>query len=1263
MNPLHHRIAWLRRQLYFFAGARGLFAVAGLLVGAGLVACLLDWMIGLPSMIRAFLLAGILVGSAYVAFRLLLQPLLAPKDDLSLALQVEAAYPHLNDSLASTVEFLKQPGNDPMTGSAAMRNKAVEQALGKSKELDFGRILDRRGAVLACAGFLVAAGLAAFFMLDDADTAWTAVRRLADPFGNHTWTRLDIPDLPDHVAVGKPFIYKTRVDGVIPKSGKLIVEGQKKVDEIAVLTDAEGAYIDVNIPLTREPGAFRFRVTAGDASFPAGPGTWQKIDVLPPPDLKFVRVEVAFPEYTEEPPAVIYEGETLPKITHQHFVPGSVVRLRAQADKPLADAWVQLLPLADARNPNPGFRACAIAGLFGGPPGAEGLPLAAGAFSVYGRFPARFLDDSRRTFEVEFPAWISGRYVLHLEDFKKLDREINTELNLMSDPPPGVILSLTSPDTRFKEDVQVDVRPDVELDMVVSAKEDQYWLRSVFLEFSPRSGVEEEPLRVGVFDQKEMSRLLPILLGAPLEEIKVRLQRIERAPVRWGLKNRYKEGEVVSLSAAAFDSCNIFPSREPGRSKTIKLRIVGVRELLVKEEKVLPDAQINIDKAREILEGAVKGLKEVASKNPEDLKREDLEKLAEAELDQARAKAHLEQLLDQINKLALTRKLNKLPSSDAGDLLKTLREELDALVQEEMPKIENDISDAKAKLSGLDPKKAKAEKSSKDDPLKSAIERDDKAKAALDDLSRALAPYASLQMVKDKAKELLLKHTDLRDATDKLLEMKDKIDRGDVPMREVGRATKELNDETAKKGEAQASLADKADELFKLMLDVAKKRAADKDMENARKLEKAADIGGKTRVSERMRDVGGELKKPPAPLNRAKTEQENIRAALDRIDKILNDKKPTDDVDRLSKKKKKTDDNLDKLDKLGKGLADLREKAAKAMEIKDADKRKAALDKIAKDEEKLKKDAEDAARELARLNEPKAAKALADAAAELDKAGAKMKAGDNPDAEIEAAMEKVEGAKERLEMTQEELAREQLAQVGELIKGLKERQDAAIARTEELQKKLLGKKIWSEGLLDSLNGDVLVQRGLSKETRSIKEKLKGAVVFEDIMEKAARSMERAAEEMDKRKEEAKHRQVDMMTMEELADEAKRHEETKKHQDLASARLGRLLDAIKNEPPVVKKEGPKKDGPPKKDDPEGGGGAGESIPPVAQLKALKAEQIEVRARTKEFDARHPDRARLPEDALRELRELQEDQVRIHQLFEEMTAPPEKKGAMP
>src|SRR5262249_12356454 len=157
------------------------------------------------------------------------------------------------------------------------------------------------------------------------------------------------------------------------------------------------------------------------------------------------------------------------------------------------------------------------------------------------------------------------------------------------------------------------------------------------------------------------------------------------------------------------------------------------------------------------------------------------------------------------------------------------------------------------------------------------------------------------------------------------------------------------------------------------------------------------------------------------------------------------------------------------------------------------------------------------ARELARLQDKETSKKLDDLAQDFGNIADKLNKGQDPGADEKQADNDLRQAQQALDQAQEELAREQLAKIADRLKGLKERQDAAIDRSKEFHQKLLAKKTWTDALGKTLEADANAQEGLAKEVRSLKEKIKEAKVFEHIMERAAKSMDEASDVMKDRK--------------------------------------------------------------------------------------------------------------------------------------------------
>ena len=71
----------------------------------------------------------------------------------------------------------------------------------------------------------------------------------------------------------------------------------------------------------------------------------------------------------------------------------------------------------------------------------------------------------------------------------------------------------------------------------------------------------------------------------------------------------------------------------------------------------------------------------------------------------------------------------------------------------------------------------------------------------------------------------------------------------------------------------------------------------------------------------------------------------------------------------------------------------------------------------------------------------------------------------------------------------------------------------------------------------------------------------------------------------------------------------------------------------------------------------------TIPPLAELKLVRALQAEVKQRNEEFNRQHPDPKKLTDKDRADRASIHRDQREVTELIEEMTQPPEAEGDKP
>ncbi len=681
-------------------------ALVALVVGGIVLAGLTDWLFDLPSLFRAMAFVALLVGSGLTAFHMLLAPLFQRCDDLSLAMRIEEQIPELNDALASTVQFLQLEDQVSLADSSSLRQAAIRRTLAVVGNYDFHKVLIQRGARWLALAALVSCLAAGYFLYYDNQFATTAAWRLAEPFGRHTWTSINLDNTPHRVAQGQPYMLRGQLAGIIPAAARLEVEGTLKSEKI-VAVKAEGKNARVGsftaaIDMTQQKGKFRFRLFANDAVYPAGAGQWHEVEVLPPPKFAMLngvpspQIELRFPAYTD----LASPAPLTPGTKHIEGIAGTHVTYRAAFDQPLEQAWIEFRP------DNPAWRLTSFLAPLGQnkllpAPGALGLGQA-----VWGQVPAHL--DTSQIITMSFVPWISGTYLVHVRDVNGLVKEFEADLRVLQDPLPTIQLQ--------RPTSSMSVVADAEIAFKMTVNDDRFAVREVFIEYRTKNEdnrwLDEGPRRLPLYDHRTFGKLIPDLLSGlalaplPAPELRLRLQNLEIA-TKWALKGQFKEGEIVVFQVAADDFCDLFPDRPPGRSHEIELRIVAKAEILRVLDEGLGKAQQELVRLQQLEDEAIKLIKDIQQKKAaKKLTQRELDQLIEAEQLQKQIQERLgsraeEGLRGELAKLQQTIRDNKVPPSEVRDQIKTLQNELERLAAEELPQIEPSLAEAPRKWPAL----------------------------------------------------------------------------------------------------------------------------------------------------------------------------------------------------------------------------------------------------------------------------------------------------------------------------------------------------------------------------------------------------------------------------------------------------------------------------------------------------------------------------------------------------------------------------------
>lgn len=1317
MNPLLKRFASLRLKVRLLDGWQGMCALVALVVGVAVTVGVLDYFAHLPTIVRAAALVGLLVGSGAIAYRYLVRPFGKPCDDLNLALRVEEAYPELNDSLASTVQFLKQSPEDlaRVGGSAALREHTVAATIEKASQCDFARVLDRRGAALfgaAACGIVLVASLV---VSTHRDYAGIAFWRFIEPFGQHTWTQMTVdrlkndkrvrvdPYKQEKIAIKQPYHIQVNLTGQLPeklKQARVEIDGQIRTDSHETILRADGAaYFIKRFDMAAQRQKFKFRIVYNDGAFPARAGTWHEVEVLPEPKLVALDNQPS-PQITLYPPAYT----DLPKERHLpagmrniELYAGTKVVYRARADRPLKEAWIAY------HTTNPAVLPAAVFAASLGQLDPLQVAVAARAAcenTLWSRIPVSLShheedgsdEKDKSVMSATFTPWIDGRYSLYMNDKYELEGRDDGDMHVLNDPLPDVKL--------LQPGSSVTARPDGKLAFKFLVTDEHFAVKSVFVEYRKKKAADgnwSDPQRTVLYDAKGYGSLIPEMLAKASYATPGSARTYPKLPMRgpdlrlrpkkldfqtlWSLRNQFKEGELVEIQVCAADFCDVFSTREPGRSHVIELRIVGVRQLVQEADLKLGQIKNELRRVQKLQQQALDTVKE--TKANDKIEAKDVDKfIDEVEGPQRGVKDRVgntpqEGLRKDLNELRRTLRDNNLEGTqayrDAGEIKGTL----DNIAQEELQKIEPRIADVRNELTQNNKNTPKTKQK-----LEETAKLQKNVLDGLNELIGKMDPTAKLDDQKNQ----------LRDIIDR--EKKNLLDLEELNARkqdlekafpeDKARIEKDQRDKIAQKAQEQRELAQQTEKLLKELR--AEKEHQEKlgNKDNAKKLEEAIEKletpkalpmlkqqEDKGPVNAQMKDIAKQLdnksEAPQKTLEQQKQVLKDLESALDALEGRNEDMTRQDIKDRQQAEKK--------IDELDKKLQKLRDEFKKAEMIEDKEERLKKKEELAAQAEKAVEDIEKTRRELARLQEQHAANELNQAADKVDGARKKAQNSDNPDQDLKDAQQQLALAKEDLKKAEEQLARELLIKIADQLKGIKERQDAVLQRSEDFHPKVIKLKSWTDPLLDTIDGNRDAQKDIAEETDGVKDKLKEAKVFHSVLERAKKSMDDAGAVMKARREEGRQRRYldkndgELMNADELKDEAEWHADTTKHQKQASQRLDRILDALKEE--IAKKPQPRKDpdqvknDPEKKEEKKGGIRPQDGIPSKAELKLIKGEQLDLNERTEDFAKRNPDVKNLNDVQRRELRELEVEQERLQELFQQILPPTQlpKEGDLP
>jgi hypothetical protein len=1064
MHPLRDQIARLRRQTRRLLLAYGLGSLFALVLAAVLALGLADYLLRFEDRgVRIIATLALVAVTLLAVYRFVVPILSLRLSDVAIARRVERRFPELQDRLSSAINFLEQPEEERLAGSAELRRAVVAQTTADVENLPWSEAIDTRPAFRVGMAALVATLVAAAIVAIHPSAAWVAVARLAMPFSEIDWphqNQLAFKNPITRVAIGQDFeVELVDLNGVPPEDAQIVFRygsgAEPGLEEREAFVELGGSLVARKENVL---GPFEYRAIGGDDQTMA----WISVEVVEPPAVESIGITLHPPEYTGWPEQaserriealrgtrVAIDGRATRHIVaaaiHQEDTPPIALKVAddghafalAAADP---SAWVidksgkYWIELTDSD------------GLVGGSDD---------------RWDVRAIEDQppRITFErpigsLYVTAAASVPITLAAHDDLAIERVV---LNyLRSDQSDGgeqivelyvaATRAVVEPDWQGGVDtggesrqIQYDwdlaplgLTPGVQLTMTASATD-----------YRPQSGVSQA-VRVVVLTPAEFEDRINARQSAILAEIAriLKMQMETRTTTQSLLTQAARVGELRKQDADA------------GHTAELSQRQIR-RSLASPSEGVLAQTAALIDELTANQAGNTEMVRRVEQ---------------------------IQQTLRRLNENELA----------------TVEQQLVSVVKTSQLLLEEAAVDRQeyiARIAGS---------------LTAAVSAQDGIIAVLEKLLGELADWSDYRALAREVAEIQAAQSELHQQTEAM--------QPDTLGRDYAELTNQQQADLQNLARIQAELARRFDALRQRMEQMQEKLQGTAPLAAA-SLGDAVAVAQKSAIGSDMRDSAQfvETNRLGQSLDRQKT----IDAELEQLLDLLSHR-PEQSLSRLVKKLRAAEEQLADLRReqqgLRKKIRDLDQQLAGASESKQQEAR-AELARLAQQQQRLQQQIERLGRELQRLRAEEAAKRMASAGdrtqrgSQASAQGESAKAADLADQTQQDLDEAQRELAARRRQAEQDLANEQLATVEHALAGLASRQESALAETRRLAELATTQGELQPAQVQSLKDLAQNQAQLHDETEVVAEQVSAAEVFQLGVRSAAESMRRAADQL------------------------------------------------------------------------------------------------------------------------------------------------------
>lgn len=1191
---LERKIAAVRRRVQLLLLVYAACGFAAAVLGVLLLLGLLDWLIRYQDHgVRAICTLAALGVALWAAYRFIIASMRADLSDMRIAQRIERRFPQLRDRLSSTIDFLRQPEDDPRAGSAALRREVINATTDQIEQLRLGESVRYRSVlgVVAMAALLVGAAAALVWL--DASSVSIAMERLVNPWNEVAWPQqnhLKLVNPPSRLAAGQKFELQVidATGAVLPDDIRLHVQyghdglGQSATVKPMTRVDdrTATAYQD---DVTRP---FLYRVEGGDhVAMP-----WRRLEVVEPPAVEELALTLHFPAYTGWEPR-----ESDP---HLRALVGTQVGLLGKTTKPLKEAvvWTQTGPQATATLADDGYG-------FTVPPGDDGLTITQ-----------------------------SGAYWFRLVDSEGFaGNDVRYDIRAVEDRAPSVALEVPGSDIFVTADAEVPIEVLVKDDLAIRQIELRY-LRS------DRSQEGEQVIEL--YTGPEKVPPTPADQPLPLDSGDSR-----PAEYRWQLAAlELPPRTQITLYAAASDY-----QPQVGQSQPRRLTIITPEELqdrLAQRQSFILSELSRVLKLQQESRSQVAGL-EIQLEQVGQLTKDDLDHLQAAELTQRQVDRGLtsptEGVRAQIASLLEDLDNNNVESDDVQRRMNDLLSGIDRLGRDHLPPISRELTSAlkgaQSQLQDEAPGAASEQQQPENNQqpgsdqsaaqpvgnsLTAAGEHQDEVIGALEQMLEGLSQWDNFRRFQRDIAQLRRDQDELAAET-----------------AEVGRETLTRDPEDLT-SQQQANLERLAQRQFEMARQF--ERVQQQMQQSADELQQsdplAADTIADALHEAQQQALGGQMRETGRSLQQnqvgqAAGQQKQISQQLDELLDILTNRRETE-LARLVRKLREAEAELQAIRQEQQGLRKKMEEAAKNP---DEEERRRELERLTREQRELQEKTERLARELQRLQAEDASRAASRGSSKMGGAGEQGQQGnaggaaeqaEQAESDLDEAQQQLAQRRRQAEM---DLAAEQLARMEDTLASMRQRQQQLINETKHYDELAEEHGRLTRSQLISVRDLSRQQRGLQQETEVQSENLGSAGAFELALGGAAREMGRAA---------------DMLSRQETGAATQAAEQS------ALRRLDQLLSALKPEKDDAA-NGEQQQQQQGGEGGEQSGQQEGPVHSLAELRLILLMQEEVNTRTKELEQQIRESKTLTPEQQREYNSLSEEQGRLADLMLDLAEP--------